>query len=55
MSVASRSGSPGVGENGALDAVTKFADVIDTIARQLENAITWTEDAVELDTEPVAL
>jgi N-terminal domain of anti-restriction factor ArdC len=45
----------GWGENGALDAVTKFAGVIDTIARQLENAITWTEDAVELDTEPVAV
>jgi hypothetical protein len=45
----------GWGENGALDAVTKFAGVIDTIARQLENAITGTEDGVELDTEPVAV
>jgi N-terminal domain of anti-restriction factor ArdC len=45
----------GWGENGALDAVTKFAGVIDTIARQLENAITRTEEAVELDTEPVAV
>ena len=45
----------GWGENGALDAVTKFAGVIDTIARQLENAVTGTEDAVEPDTEPVAV
>ena len=40
----------GWGESGALEAVTRFAGVIDTIARQLENAIATTE----LDTEPVA-
>ncbi|MGH3026092.1 MAG: ArdC-like ssDNA-binding domain-containing protein, partial [Gaiellaceae bacterium] len=34
----------GWGENGALDAVTKFAGVIDTIVRQLENVIAATED-----------
>lgn len=44
----------GWGENGALEAVTRFAGVIDTIARQLENAIAATEEAVELDPEPVA-
>jgi hypothetical protein len=44
----------GWGEKGALDAVTKFAGVIDTMARQLENAITTTEGAAKLDAEPVS-
>jgi N-terminal domain of anti-restriction factor ArdC len=43
----------GWGENGALDAVTKFAGVIDTITRQLETAITTTDETVNLDLEPV--
>jgi hypothetical protein len=35
----------GWGEQGALDAVTEFAGVIDTIAHQLETAIEPCDDA----------
>src|SRR5581483_3998391 len=41
----------GWGETGALDAVTEFAAVIDTIARQLEAAIAPTDATAE---EPAA-
>jgi N-terminal domain of anti-restriction factor ArdC len=38
----------GWGENGAVEAVTEFAGVIDTLARKLEDAITSKRDGAEL-------
>ena len=39
----------GWGEDGALEAVTEFATLIDSLARKVENAITTTIETVDSD------